>query len=137
MTLNILGCKTSLDILHLMGEVTNAYPVLRNYTGQDLTNAWVTLSASDMARFHPNKTACVAALSAGYQVTLKLTVDTGFGQETLIQVDASTTEGFGASAALSSCRAAACQAGCQVKSAQLNQSHEEAKQRRATCFIER
>ena len=65
MTLNILGCKTSLDILHLMGEVTNAYPFLRNYTGQDLTNAWVTLSASDMARFHPDKTACVAALPAG------------------------------------------------------------------------
>jgi hypothetical protein len=62
---DILGCNTSLDILHQMGEVTNAYSIIRNTTGQSLTNVCATLSASDEARVHPDKTVCVAALPAG------------------------------------------------------------------------
>ena len=88
-----------------MGEVTNAYPVVRNNTGNTLTNVCATLLASDEARIHPDKTACITALPAGFQVTLKLTVDTGTGQDTAIQVNVSTTEGNSATAARSSCRA--------------------------------
>jgi hypothetical protein len=102
--LDILGCDTSIDLVHQMGEVTNAYPVIRNSTGKNLTNVCATLSASDEARVHPDKTACVAALPGGYQVTLKLTVDTGAGQDTTIQVVVTTNEGVNASASLSSCR---------------------------------
>jgi hypothetical protein len=98
------GCNTSLDILHGMGEVTNAYPILRNYTGVDLTNVCATLSASDEARVHPDKTACVASLPKGYQVMLKLTVDTGFKQDTAIRVDITSTEGYTASQQATSCR---------------------------------
>jgi hypothetical protein len=87
-----------------MGEVTNAFPVLRNTTGYNLTNVCATLSATDEARVHPNKTACISGLPAGYQVTLKLTVDTGFEQDTTIQVVVNTTEGPGASASRPSCR---------------------------------
>jgi hypothetical protein len=102
--LDILGCNTSLDIFHQMGEVTNAYPVIRNDTENGLTNLCATLSASDEARLHPDKTTCIASLPAGYQVTLKLTVDTGFRQDTSIQVDVNTTEGYTTSITRSSCR---------------------------------
>jgi hypothetical protein len=105
LTVDILGCNTSLDILHQMGEVTNVYPVVRNYTGKNLTNVCSTLSASDEARVHPDKTVCVAALPGGFQVTLKLTVDTGAGQDTAIQVVVNTSEGVRASIARSSCQA--------------------------------
>jgi hypothetical protein len=105
LALDILGCNTSLDILHHMGEVTNAYPVVLNHTVNNLTNVCATLTASDEARVHPDKISCVAALPAGYQVILKLTVDTGFKQDTAIQVVVSTTEGLSASASHSSCRA--------------------------------
>ena len=87
-----------------MGEVTNAYPIILNASTRDLTNVCATLSASDEARVHPDKTACIPALSAGYQVTFKLTVDTGVGLDTAIQVVVTTTEGVGTSAARSSCR---------------------------------
>jgi hypothetical protein len=87
-----------------MGEVTNAYPVIRNTTGKNLTNVCATLSASDEERVHPDKTACVPALPAGYQVILKLTVDTTTGEDSSIQVVVITIEGIGAVAPYSSCR---------------------------------
>lgn len=101
----ILGCDTSLDILHQMGEVTNAYPIILNYTSTNLTNVCAVLSASDEARIHPDKTVCIAALPAGNQVTLKLTVDTGTGKDTAIQVNGISDEGISATASLASCRA--------------------------------
>ena len=86
-----------------MGEVTNVYPVISNATAKNLTNVCATLSASDEARVHPDKTACVALLPTGYQVILKLTVDSGTGQDTAIQVLVTTNEGLGASATRPSC----------------------------------
>jgi hypothetical protein len=86
-----------------MGEVTNAYPVVQNFSENTLTNVCATLSATDEARVHTDKTACVATLPAGYQVILKLTVDTGAGQDTAIQVVANTSEGLGASVSRPSC----------------------------------
>jgi len=87
-----------------MGEVTNAYPIIRNSTGSDLTNVCATLTASDEARLHPDKTSCIASLPNGFQVTLKLTVDTGFKQDTSIHVDVTSNEGVTASLTRSSCR---------------------------------
>ena len=69
-----------------MGEVTNAYITLANPGGPDLTNACLTLSAADEGRAHPDKTVCVPSLIIGFQVTLKLTVDTTTNTATLIQV---------------------------------------------------
>ena len=87
-----------------MGEVTNAYPVLLNTTGSNLTNVCATLSASDEARVHPDKTACVGLLPTGDQVVLKLTVDTGFEQDTSIRVVATSNEGFSATSNRPSCK---------------------------------
>jgi uncharacterized membrane protein len=91
--LGILGCNTSLDITHQMGEVTNAFPRLQNAGETELTGICVTLSASDEAREHPDKTACIPSLAAGSQVVLKLTVDTGFRQDTSIEVEVSSDQG--------------------------------------------
>ena len=83
----VLGCNTSIDILHGMGEVTNAYVILKNNTGNDLSNLCATLNALDEGRVHPDKTVCVPTLANGQQVTLKLTVDSTYKQNTPIQVE--------------------------------------------------
>ncbi|MBN2386435.1 MAG: hypothetical protein JXB85_05405 [Anaerolineales bacterium] len=101
----IFGCNTSLDLSHSMGEVTNAFATLRNPGGLDLTQVCATLSASDEDREHPDKTVCVPLLAAGYQVTLKLTVDTGFREDTSIQIDVVSAEGLSTSASAPSCTA--------------------------------
>ncbi len=101
---DIMGCNTSLDITHGMGEVTNAFPIIRNRTGLALTDLCATLSASDEARVHPDKTACLELLPPNDQVILKLTVDTGFEQDTSIQVDVTTDQGFSAMAGKLSCK---------------------------------
>jgi hypothetical protein len=73
-----------------MGEVTNAYIVLKNTGTEDLPNACALLRAADEGREHPDKTQCVDKLPAGQQVTLKLTVDSTYQVGTVIQVDASS-----------------------------------------------
>jgi hypothetical protein len=83
----VLGCNTSIDITHGMGEVTNAYVTLKNYTGADMANLCTTLNAFDEGRVHPDKTVCVPLLEHGQQVTLKLTADSTYKQETPIQVE--------------------------------------------------
>ncbi len=71
-----------------MGEVTNAYVTLNNTGTLDLPNTCALLRALDEDREHPDKKVCVANLPIQNQVTLKLTVDSIFKQETVIQVDA-------------------------------------------------
>lgn len=83
----VLGCNTSIDITHGMGEVTNAYVTLKNNTGYDLSNVCTTLFALDEGRTHPDKTVCVTSLIHGRQVTIKLTVDSTYQQNTPIQVE--------------------------------------------------
>lgn len=83
----ILGCDTSIDILHGMGEVTNAYVKIINTTAKDVPELCATLYALDEGRPHPDKTKCLSSLPAGYQVTLKLTVDSTYKQNTPVQVD--------------------------------------------------
>jgi hypothetical protein len=86
-TVDILGCDTSVDILHGMGEVTNAYVTLSNSTAADVTDVCATLRGLDEGRPHPDKTKCIPSLPVGYQTTLKLTVDTTYQQDSPIQVD--------------------------------------------------
>jgi len=83
----VLGCNTSIDITHGMGEVTNAYVTLKNNTGVDMSDVCTTLYALDEGRIHPDKTVCVSSLAHGQQVTLKLTVDSTYRQNTPIQVE--------------------------------------------------
>jgi hypothetical protein len=87
---NILGCNTSIDITHGMGEVTNAYVTVKNTGNVDLPEACALLRAIDEDREHPDKKACVPSLPVAHQVTFKLTVDSAYQQDTAIQVDTST-----------------------------------------------
>lgn len=84
---DILGCNTSIDIIHGMGEVTNAYVTISNIGTTELKDVCVTLNALDEGRVHPDKTRCVASLPVNHQVTQKLTVDTTFKQNTSIQIE--------------------------------------------------
>jgi len=89
---DILGCDTSIDITHGMGEVTNSYVTIKNTGMADLPNTCALLRAIDEDREHPDKQVCVNNLPAQYQVTLKLTVDSAYKQNTAIQVDATSND---------------------------------------------
>jgi len=91
-TVDILGCDTGIDIAHGMGEVTNAYVTVKNISLADLPNTCALLRAIDEDREHPNKQVCVASLPAQFQVTLKLTVDSAYQENTFIQVDATSND---------------------------------------------
>jgi hypothetical protein len=91
-SLDILGCDTSVDITHGMGEVTNAYVTVKNTGNLDLPNTCVMLRAIDEGREHPDKKVCVTNLPIQNQVTLKLTVDSTYKEGTVIQVDATSND---------------------------------------------
>jgi hypothetical protein len=90
--IDILGCNTSFDALHGMGEVTNAYVNLRNTGEVDLPNTCALLRAMDEDREHPDKKVCLPSLPVNNQATLKLTVDSAYKQDTAIQVDATSND---------------------------------------------
>jgi hypothetical protein len=75
-----------------MGEVTNSYVTLKNNTGVDMSDVCTTLYALDEGRVHPDKTVCVPSLAHDQQVTLKLTVDSTYRQNTPIQVEVKTSD---------------------------------------------
>lgn len=103
-SVEILGCDTSIDLTHGMGEVTNAYVTLRNTGGTELTNVHTTLRALDEGREHPDKTVEVTFLPPGYKVTLKLTVDSTYQEETPIQVEVAADGGLFQRLGAESCR---------------------------------
>lgn len=103
-SVEILGCNTSIDVTHGMGEVTNAFIILRNIGGTELTNLRVTLRALDEGREHPDKTVEVPSLLAGYQVPLKLTVDSTYREETPIQVEVTADGGLFQRVGADSCK---------------------------------
>jgi hypothetical protein len=86
-TVEILGCNTSIDITHGLGEVTNAFVLLKNTGNVELTNLKVTLYALDEGQVHPDKTVELTSLPVAYQVTGKLTVDSTYRSDTPIQVE--------------------------------------------------
>ncbi|HXF86242.1 MAG TPA: hypothetical protein VNK49_12720 [Anaerolineales bacterium] len=102
--IQILGCNTSIDITHGMGEVTNAFVTLKNTGNVELTNLTATLYALDEGREHPDKTVKVPSLPVGYQVNLKLTVDSTYRQETPIQVEVKSEQGIFPREGAASCR---------------------------------
>ena len=77
-----------------MGEVTNAFVTLRNTGGMELLNLKVTLFALDEGREHPDKTVELTSLPVGYQVTVKLTADSTYKQESAIQVEVVSDQGL-------------------------------------------
>jgi len=93
-SIKVLGCNTSIDITHSMGEVTNAFVTLKNTGGMELTNIKVTLFALDEGREHPDKTVELTSLPVGYQVTVKLTADSTYKQESAIQVEVTSDQGI-------------------------------------------
>ena len=103
-SVEILGCDTSIDVTHGMGEVTNAYVILRNIGGTELTNVSTTLRALDEGREHPDKTVEVTSLLAGYKVTLKLTVDSTYQEQTPIQVEVAGDGGLFQRVGAESCK---------------------------------
>ena len=103
-SVEILGCNTSIDVSHGMGEVTNAFIVLKNTGAMELTNVKATLNALDEGRVHPDKTAEVASLLAGYKVTLKLTVDSTYKKDTPIQIEVSGDNGLFQRVGVNACK---------------------------------
>lgn len=82
---DLQGCTTSIDITHGLGEVTNAFIIIRN-TGSAAANLYAELSASDEGKLHPDKLKCLPRLPEDSQVALKLTVDTTYRESTLLKV---------------------------------------------------
>jgi hypothetical protein len=100
----VLGCNTSIDITHGMGEVTNGFVTLKNTSGGDVTDLCATLYALDEGRVHPDKTVCLPTLGNGFQATLKLTVDSTYKQDTPIQVEVKSGETLLARIGQTSCK---------------------------------
>ena len=103
-SVEVLGCNTSIDVTHGMGEVTNAFIVLKNTGNMELTNLKATLNALDEGRVHPDKTVELTSLPVGYQVTLKLTVDSTYRQETPVQIEVTADNGLFQRVGQDSCR---------------------------------
>ena len=103
-SVEVLGCNTSIDVTHGMGEVTNAFVVLRNTGGVEFTNLRVTLNALDEGREHPDKTVEIDSLPIGYQDTLKLTVDSTYKQDTPIQIEVTDQAGLFQRVGADSCK---------------------------------
>jgi uncharacterized membrane protein len=87
-----------------MGEVTNAYIVISNTGGTELTNLRVTLNALDEGRAHPDKSIVISSLAPAYKVPLKLTVDSTYQEETPIQVEVRDDIGLFQRAGADSCK---------------------------------
>lgn len=100
----VLGCNTSIDVTHGMGEVTNAFVNLKNTGNVELTNLKATLNARDEGREHPDKTVELTALPVNYEVSIKLTVDSTYQEETPIQVEITADGGLFQRVGADSCR---------------------------------
>ena len=102
-SVEVLGCNTSIDVTHGMGEVTNAFVTLKNTGNVDLTNLKATLNALDEGRVHPDKTVELTLLPVAYTVTIKLTVDSTYREETPIQIEVTGDGGLFQRVGESSC----------------------------------
>ena len=100
----ILGCNTSIDITHGMGEVTNAYVTLKNAGNVELTNLVATLYAFDEGREHPDKIQEIPSIPIGFEITLKMTVDSTYKEESPIQVELNSDQGLWPREGVASCR---------------------------------
>lgn len=104
--LNVLlqACDTGLDVFNQLGEVTNAYVVVQNPGDVAATQVHVVLSAEDEEKDHPDKSYLIQNLPPGYEIALKLTVDTASGVDSAVFATVTTAEGAAVQASKSSCR---------------------------------
>ena len=100
----LLGCSTSIDVSHGMGEVTDAYVTLKNIGNVELTNIKATVFALDEGREHPDKTVELTSLPVNYQVSIKLTADSTYREETPIQIEVVADGGLFERIGSASCR---------------------------------
>ena len=100
----IQTCDTGVDIFNRMGEVTNAYITIQNVGKLGLTDVEVTMEASDEEEMHPDKSYSLGYFPSGYEMTLKLTVDTRNFTDTSIQVRLTSAEMADLTASKDSCR---------------------------------
>lgn len=87
-----------------MGEVTNAFIILKNVGNVELTNLVATLFALDEGREHPDKILEITSIPIGYEVTLKMTADSTYKQESPIQVEVNSSQGLFPREGVASCR---------------------------------
>jgi hypothetical protein len=104
MNVFIVTCDTGIDIFNRLGEVTNAYVTLQNVGERGITNIEVTLQASDEGQQHPDKAVEIGYLPSGYEISIKLTVDTQSGVDTSIVVRVTGSGGVDEMADKASCR---------------------------------
>ena len=109
----ILVCEMGIDIVHGMGDVTNAYVRVRNLGDAELTNVCLMLSVSNEGRIQPEKTHCTPLLRPNYEITMKLTVDTDSRQVTSTTVAVMAVQGIMDRVTIPGCRL--------LTSAELNQ----------------
>lgn len=100
----IRSCDTGIDFFNQMGEVTNAYVTIQNVGAREVTNLNIVLQANDEERVHPDKSYTIQDLPPGYQISLKLTVDTTNKVDTTITVVIDSVEGANVSASKASCQ---------------------------------
>ena len=89
--LNVLfqTCDTGVDIFSGLGEVTNAYITIQNIGNQDAENVRITLAASDEEKPHRDRQYVVPHLPPQYEISVKLSVDTQSGKDTVLTVHVS------------------------------------------------
>jgi hypothetical protein len=100
----IPSCDTGIDFFNQLGEVTNAYVTVQNVGVGEVTNLKVVLQANDEERVHADKSYTIQDLPPGYEISLKLTVDTGNNVDTTIMVFLNSVEGVNVSARKPSCQ---------------------------------
>jgi hypothetical protein len=100
----IAACDTGIDLFNRLGEVTNAYVQVQNVGAVDAQAVQVTLEGSDEEKGHPDKSYRLEHLPAGYEIALKMTVDTKNGEDTSIRVTVTSEEGVSSFAIKDSCR---------------------------------
>ena len=77
---------------------------MRNIGNVELTNLVATLYALDEGREHPDKIQEITSIPVGYEVTLKLTVDSTYQAESPIQVEVNSDQGLFPREGVASCR---------------------------------
>jgi hypothetical protein len=99
----IMTCDTGIDIFNKLGEVTNAYVTVQNVGSGDANEVQVILSATDEGKPHPDKSFLVQHLPFGYEISLKLTVDTTERSLTSLTLTVTSAEGVKEAATKSGC----------------------------------
>lgn len=99
----IMTCDTGIDIFNKLGEVTNAYVTVQNVGSVDANDVQVILSATDEGKPHPDKSFLVQHLPFGYEISLKLTVDTTERSLTSLTLNITSAEGVKVAASKSGC----------------------------------